>query len=89
MFKSATTRLTNSASAWTRASQSSMFTRAFSSMQAKAAVQSSFRASDLQTQLIDVRKIKPTTPEELVFGRLFTDHMLSIDWSKEGGWEAP
>ena len=20
---------------------------------------------------------------------MFTDHMLSIDWSKEGGWEAP
>lgn len=26
---------------------------------------------------------------ELVFGRYFTDHMLSIDWTKQGGWEAP
>lgn len=60
-------------------------------MQAKAAMdaQETFRASDLQTQMIDVRKIKPTRPEELVFGRLFTDHMLSIDWTKEDGWEAP
>ena len=39
--------------------------------------------------MIDVRKIKPVSAEELVFGRLFTDHMLSIDWTKDGGWEAP
>ena len=39
--------------------------------------------------MIDVRKIKPTRAEELVFGRLFTDHMLSIDWTKDGGWDAP
>ncbi|PKS11552.1 hypothetical protein jhhlp_003317 [Lomentospora prolificans] len=28
-------------------------------------------------------------PEELVFGRTFTDHMLTIEWTKEGGWGAP
>jgi len=39
--------------------------------------------------MIDVRKIKPTRAEELVFGRLYTDHMLSIDWTKDGGWDAP
>ena len=36
-----------------------------------------------------MRKIKPTRDDQLVFGRLFTDHMLSIDWSKDGGWEPP
>ena len=36
-----------------------------------------------------MRKIKPTRDEELVFGRLFTDHMLSIDWTKDKGWAAP
>ena len=45
--------------------------------------------ADLTTQMTDVRKIKPVAAEELVFGRLFTDHMLSIDWTKAGGWEAP
>ena len=40
-------------------------------------------------QEVDVRKIKPTLDKELVFGRLFTDHMLSIDWTKEDGWESP
>ena len=40
----------------------------------------------MEIKEIDVRKIKPTQKEELVFGRLFTDHMLSIDWTKEGGW---
>ena len=27
--------------------------------------------------------------EELTFGSTFTDHMLEIEWSAEGGWEAP
>ncbi len=26
---------------------------------------------------------------ELAFGKTFTDHMLEIDWTKEGGWAAP
>lgn len=38
---------------------------------------------------VDVRKIKPYSKNELVFGRLFTDHMLSVEWTKEGGWAAP
>lgn len=27
--------------------------------------------------------------EQLVFGRSFTDHMLEVDWSLEGGWGVP
>ncbi|KAH8803714.1 branched-chain amino acid aminotransferase [Xylogone sp. PMI_703] len=27
--------------------------------------------------------------EDLAFGRNFTDHMLSIEWTKEQGWQAP
>jgi len=27
--------------------------------------------------------------EELVFGHTFTDHMLTVDWTQERGWEAP
>jgi branched-chain amino acid aminotransferase len=27
--------------------------------------------------------------EQLAFGRTFTDHMLSIDWTARGGWQAP
>ncbi|CAF9910847.1 MAG: hypothetical protein HETSPECPRED_010205 [Heterodermia speciosa] len=30
-----------------------------------------------------------TPPEELVFGRAFTDHMLSIEWTASSGWLAP
>jgi len=26
---------------------------------------------------------------QFAFGKVFTDHMLTIDWSKEHGWEAP
>lgn len=36
-----------------------------------------------------MRKIKPVQGEELTFGKVFTDHMLSIDWTKDGGWERP
>ncbi|KAL7266947.1 branched-chain-amino-acid transaminase bat2 [Rhizina undulata] len=28
-------------------------------------------------------------PEQLVFGKTFTDHMLSIEWNSTAGWAAP
>ncbi|KAI0377737.1 branched-chain-amino-acid aminotransferase [Hypomontagnella monticulosa] len=31
----------------------------------------------------------PKDPAELVFGREFTDHMLTIEWTKNDGWLAP
>ena len=37
-----------------------------------------------------MRKLKPVKNEfKYTFGRLFTDHMLSIEWNKVGGWSAP
>jgi branched-chain amino acid aminotransferase len=27
--------------------------------------------------------------EELQFGTTMSDHMLTVEWTKEGGWEAP
>lgn len=33
---------------------------------------------------------KPLYPkEDLVFGRNFTDHMLTVEWTAQGGWAAP
>ncbi|WPG99678.1 branched-chain-amino-acid aminotransferase, mitochondrial [Acrodontium crateriforme] len=33
---------------------------------------------------------KPVLPnEELIFGRTFTDHMLSLEWTAKDGWLAP
>lgn len=33
---------------------------------------------------------RPKVPiEQLAFGRTFTDHMLSVDWTAGGGWQAP
>lgn len=60
--------------------------RRFSAMPKLA---STFRASDLTVHPVDVKKIKPMAHGQFGFGRQFTDHMLTIDWSKEGGWEAP
>ncbi|KAI0888188.1 branched-chain-amino-acid aminotransferase [Annulohypoxylon maeteangense] len=31
----------------------------------------------------------PKDPSELIFGREFTDHMLTIEWTKNDGWLAP
>ncbi|KAI1141812.1 branched-chain-amino-acid aminotransferase [Hypoxylon sp. FL0543] len=31
----------------------------------------------------------PKDPSELVFGREFTDHMLTVEWTKSDGWLAP
>ena len=31
----------------------------------------------------------PLPPEQLVFGKTFTDHMLTVPWTMEGGWGEP
>lgn len=55
-------------------------------------------ADNPRLQKIDVEALevtstitpKPTTPnEELVFGKAFTDHMLSLEWTAKTGWLAP
>ncbi|RDW71987.1 putative branched-chain-amino-acid transaminase [Coleophoma crateriformis] len=55
-------------------------------------------ASTAQLHELDASKLtitKTTTPKELVppselvFGRTFTDHMLSIEWTASEGWLAP
>lgn len=27
--------------------------------------------------------------EDLLFGKILTDHILSVDWTKNGGWDKP
>ncbi|KAF7693849.1 branched-chain-amino-acid aminotransferase, cytosolic isoform X1 [Silurus meridionalis] len=48
----------------------------------------SFKSADTAVQLCERRKPKPES-ENLSFGTVFTDHMLLIEWSSEGGWEKP
>lgn len=47
-----------------------------------------FNSQKLQIQTsID---LKPLIPEnELVFGKYFTDHMITIEWDAESGWANP
>ncbi|XP_053117784.1 branched-chain-amino-acid aminotransferase, cytosolic-like isoform X2 [Hemicordylus capensis] len=47
-----------------------------------------FKASDLQIELNKHPKPKPD-PKNLLFGKNFTDHMLTVEWSQEKGWEKP
>lgn len=55
-------------------------------------------ADDPRLSAIDISQLKidnTTTPKtvtpnaELVFGRAFTDHMLSLEWIAKTGWLAP
>lgn len=51
-------------------------------------VGSSFDAQKLEIQ--QNKQLKPLVPEnELVFGKYFTDHMISIEWDAENGWANP
>ncbi|XP_029901289.1 branched-chain-amino-acid aminotransferase, cytosolic isoform X2 [Myripristis murdjan] len=48
----------------------------------------SFKAADLDIQLSLTLKPK-SDMSNLVFGSVFTDHMLTIQWSATEGWQAP
>lgn len=45
-------------------------------------------AAKLQITRCAERKVYPP-PDKLVFGHVFTDHMLIADWSADKGWHAP
>ncbi|XP_028274972.1 branched-chain-amino-acid aminotransferase, cytosolic [Parambassis ranga] len=46
----------------------------------------SFKAADLVIQLSSAPKHKPNVVN---FGSVFTDHMLTVEWSVAEGWKAP
>ncbi|SCV99313.1 LAFE_0A00430g1_1 [Lachancea fermentati] len=59
-----------------------------------------FNTSAIRTMSapLDASKLKivksstPSTPkpnDQLVFGKTFTDHMLTVEWTKENGWGVP
>ena len=43
---------------------------------------------DIKVTLTQNPKSKPD-PNNLVFGKYFSDHMLTINWTSENGWEKP
>ncbi len=47
-----------------------------------------WQAADLTIERNPVLKPRPD-PSTLVFGKQFSDHMLTVSWSEAGGWEAP
>ena len=42
----------------------------------------------IRTEVSSARKPRPKD-SELVFGRLFTDHMAMADWTEADGWKDP
>eukprot|EP00300_Choanocystis_sp_HF-7_P022126 c21270_g1_i1.p1 GENE.c21270_g1_i1~~c21270_g1_i1.p1 ORF type:complete len:385 (+),score=66.07 c21270_g1_i1:35-1189(+) len=47
------------------------------------------RPETLVKTLTTKPKTKPVLDENLKFGHVFSDHMLTIEWSKKHGWAAP
>jgi len=45
-----------------------------------------FYAKDIEIHQRQVQKTKPQKSSDYIFGKTFTDHMLTIDWSREAGW---
>ncbi|XP_075696052.1 branched-chain-amino-acid aminotransferase, mitochondrial-like isoform X2 [Rhinoderma darwinii] len=52
------------------------------------AASTTFKSADLQVELNKHPKEKPAV-SDLVFGKTFTDHMLTIEWTNERGWGKP
>lgn len=50
--------------------------------------QCSPQASDLDIDLVKTHKPKPDLTG-LAFGTVFTDHMLTVEWSSQAGWQKP
>ncbi|KAI5923390.1 branched-chain amino acid aminotransferase [Camillea tinctor] len=59
----------------------------------KPAAASAAKVLDLDPTKLSIQKTeKPKTlvdPSKLIFGREFTDHMLTIEWTSNDGWLAP
>ncbi|XP_067875976.1 branched-chain-amino-acid aminotransferase, cytosolic-like isoform X1 [Heterodontus francisci] len=51
-------------------------------------VSTMFKAADLQIELSKHPKEKPDS-NKLVFGKSFSDHMLTVEWNAEKGWDKP
>jgi branched-chain amino acid aminotransferase len=69
-----------------------MLTRGFSSVKSVTRHSRCFAAGIDASKLQVTRNQNPgklPPIETLEFGTIFTDHILEVDWTKEGGWEAP
>ncbi|XP_034045952.1 branched-chain-amino-acid aminotransferase, mitochondrial [Thalassophryne amazonica] len=71
-----------------RAALQGRFVQAFLFSFKSLRLASSFKAADLSVERCTECKPKPD-PTTLVFGKQFSDHMLTVNWSQQSGWEAP
>jgi len=50
----------------------------------------SFDSSQLTVDFVPPANLRPKPPaDDLGFGKHFSDHMLKVKWTSNGGWEAP
>lgn len=76
-----------------RASSSSCSCSPSSCRPSSSALFSSTASSAIDPSRLEITRAAASAPrvpkEQLLFGKTFTDHMLEIDWTKDGGWAAP
>jgi len=48
-----------------------------------------FKAQDIEFRKKHVLKPKPDNSKDYIFGRVSTDHMLTLDWDHKDGWAHP
>ncbi|PYH97563.1 branched-chain amino acid aminotransferase II [Aspergillus ellipticus CBS 707.79] len=65
-----------------------LWKRCFSATSATASQLAGLDPAKLQVTKTTTPK-ELTAPQDLVFGKTFTDHMLSIEWTAAKGWHAP
>jgi branched-chain amino acid aminotransferase len=47
-------------------------------------------SSKLKIRQARLHEMSPKPPSsQLVFGKVFTDHMLTVDWTRDSGWHDP
>lgn len=74
---------------WKRPSSSSHFSRGlWKLLNTRSMSTGRLDASKLQVKRVAQRS-EPKPSDELVFGKTFTDHMLTIEWTMDKGWDAP
>ena len=55
----------------------------------RLATKHTFYAKDLKITQVENGNLKPQKQSDYVFGKVFTDHMLTIDWDYKNGWHTP
>lgn len=75
--------------AWSPAASANVFEPKIDEEDAPTPNQSTFKYAEME---YDIKKTKPILPDDvskILFGKQFTDHMLTAEWTQQNGWARP